>query len=70
VVPGGDAEARHGSPIELQHRRHRLPEDIVSSEPGTVRSAMRTMRPSAAMNSMSSGISVFFIHIITSRSWP
>ncbi len=37
---------------------------IGSSEPGTARSWMLTMCPVASTNSMSSGISVFFIHII------
>ena len=37
---------------------------IVSSDPGTARSWMLTMRPCASTNSMSSGISVFFIHIV------
>ena len=41
---------------------------MISSERGTVRSAMCTILPSPAMNSMSSGISVLLIHIETGIS--
>ena len=43
-------------------------DSITCNESGTVRSTMLTIRPSPAMNSMSSGISVFFIHIVIARS--
>ena len=40
------------------------------SDIGSVFSAIRRMRPSASMNIMSKGMSVFFIHIATSWSRP
>ena len=46
-------------------KRTGLADGIDVSDSGTVRCAILTMVPSLAMNSMSSGISVFFIHMAT-----
>ena len=43
---------------------------IGSSDPGTARSWMLMMRPRWSTNSMSSGISVFFIHIAAIDGTP
>jgi len=54
--------------FEVMHSS-KLLEAYVTQIDGTVRASMRCTTPSARMNTMSSGISVFFIQKLTGASW-
>ena len=62
-VAGADAEARAMPPPISSTPLTGPAELIVSSDWGTARSWTLAIRPSVPMKTMSSGISVFFIHI-------
>ena len=65
-----DAEQRRAAAVDLEHGTHRvLARDRHRSSCGTALAWMCLMVPSAAMNSMSSGIRVFFIQKLTGISW-
>ena len=65
AVADGDAERLATPPLSSTTSATGPPAEIVASEPGCASRLTLTTQPSLSTNSMSSGSSVFFIHIDT-----
>ena len=69
LVAGLDAEQARAAAVDLEHARTGNWLGTASVDNGTALAWTCLIVPSPAMNTMSSGISVFFIQKLTGASW-